>query len=170
MQTREARKSKRDIFFCQDGGYDTHSYLDMNLINNFSRINAALQSFINELKVLDLWESTVLVQFSEFSRTLDPNTGEGSDHAWGGTHFMFGGGVKGGLVLGKFPKEFEQGDADNLALSRGRMIPTTPWDGMWYGVAEWFGVNATSPDMDKVLPMHKNFPSDVLYDKNQLFL
>ena len=24
MQTREARKSKRDIFFVQDGGYDTH--------------------------------------------------------------------------------------------------------------------------------------------------
>ena len=41
---------------------------------------------------------------------------------------MFGGAVNGGKVLGQFPDDFEQGDAAGLALSRGRMIPTTPWD------------------------------------------
>jgi hypothetical protein len=86
----------------------------------------------------------------------------------GGNHFMFGGGVKGGQVLGKFPTDFEQGDADSLALSRGRMIPTTPWDAMWYGTAEWFGIPQGSVAMDKVLPMHKNFPG-LLYSSDQLF-
>ena len=82
---------------------------------------------------------------------------------------MFGGGVNGGKVLGKFPIDFEQGDADGLALSRGRMIPTTPWDAMWLGVAQWFGVPQDSVAMDKVLPMHKNFPNETLFDKTKLF-
>ena len=91
-------------------------------------------------------------------------------HSWGGNHFMFGGAVNGGKVLGQFPDDFEQGDAAGLALSRGRMIPTTPWDAMWLGVAEWFGVPLGSPEMEKVLPMHSNFPASSLYDASELFL
>lgn len=82
MQTRESRNSKRDIFYVQDGGYDTHSNVDISLINNFNRINGVIQAFVDEVNVLGLWESTVVVQFSEFARTLDPNTGDGTDHGW----------------------------------------------------------------------------------------
>ena len=82
---------------------------------------------------------------------------------------MFGGAVAGGKVLGKYPSSFEEGDLDGIALGRDRMIPTTPWDAMWFRVAEWFGVPATGPGMDKVLPMHKSFPSDKLYGKDDLF-
>jgi uncharacterized protein (DUF1501 family) len=169
MQTRESRNVKRDIFYVQDNGYDTHSNVDLNLINNFSRINGVLDAFVTELIFLGLWESTVIVQFSDFARTLDPNTGDGTDHAWGGQHFMMGGSVKGGYVLGKYPSEFQEGDAEGLALSRGRMIPTTPWDAMWRGVVEWFGVAPNSPQMDKVLPMAKNFDQGILYDASVLF-
>ena len=143
--------------------------VDASLINNFSRINGVIQAFVDELVVLGLWESTVVVQFSEFARTLDPNTGEGTDHAWGGQHFMFGGAVNGSHVLGQYPSDFEQGDPERLALSRGRMIPTNPWDAMWKGTAEWFGIPATGPEMDKVLPMHKNFPQGILYNESDLF-
>ena len=143
--------------------------VDENLIRNFSRINGVIQAFVDELVVLGLWESTVVVQFSEFARTLDPNTGDGTDHAWGGNHFMFGGAVNGGRVLGRYPSDFEQGDEAKIALSRGRMIATTPWDAMWKGTAEWFGVPATGPEMDKVLPMHKNFPQERLFNKTTLF-
>jgi len=169
MQTREARGSNRDMFFVEDGGYDTHSNVDASLINNFSRINGVIQAFVDELVVLGLWESTVVVQFSEFARTLDPNTGEGTDHGWGGNHFMFGGSVAGGKVLGQYPSDFVVGDTESIALSRGRMIPTTPWDAMWLGTAEWFGIPANSAAMDKVLPMHKNFPESLLYNETVLF-
>ena len=84
MQTREARNSKRDLFFVQDGGYDTHDDVDVRLVENFNEINAAMQAFVAELKVLGLWQSTVVVQFTEFARTLNPNSGSGTDHAWGG--------------------------------------------------------------------------------------
>jgi uncharacterized protein (DUF1501 family) len=171
--------------------------VDENLVINFSRINNAIQAFVNELKVLNLWESTTVVQFSEFARTLNPNTGDGSDHAWyvriklfyptrliifslnqflaieyhpthltnrGGNHFMFGGAVKGGKVLGRYPSDFNESE---MVLSRGRMIPDTPWDAMWLGTAEWFGIPANK--MLEVLPMHKNFPPSALYNKTELF-
>lgn len=72
--------------------------------------------------------------------------------------------------MGKYPTDFNQGDPDGLALSRGRMIPTSPWDAMWKGVAEWFGIEPDSWEMDKVLPMHKNFPANILYNETDLFV
>ena len=54
-------------------------------------------------------------------------------------------------------------------MSRGRLIPTTPWDAMWKGTAEWFGV-ADGEEMEKVLPLHKNFPSSKIYGKSELFV
>jgi uncharacterized protein (DUF1501 family) len=84
MQTAQARGVSRDIFFVTDGGYDTHANVDANLVNNFGRIDEALRAFVDETKHLNLWESTAMLQFSEFARTLDPNTGDGTDHGWGG--------------------------------------------------------------------------------------
>jgi hypothetical protein len=49
------------------------------------------------------------------------------------------------------------------------MIPTSPWDAMWKGTAEWFGI-AEGDEMDRVLPMHKNFPSNKIYGKSELFV
>jgi hypothetical protein len=37
------------------------------------------------------------------------------------------------------------------------------------GVAEWFGIPEGAEGMDKVLPMHKNFPPSSLYNKTVLF-
>jgi hypothetical protein len=82
---------------------------------------------------------------------------------------MFGGAVKGGKVLGRYPSDFNEGEGNNFALSRGRMIPEFPWDSMWLGTAEWFGIPPNSPGMDKVLPMHNNFASSLLYEKADLF-
>lgn len=82
---------------------------------------------------------------------------------------MFGGAVKGGTVLGRYPSDFNQGEGNSFALSRGRMIPEFPWDAMWLGTAEWFGIASDSPGMSKVLPMHRNFPPSLLYNKTALF-
>jgi len=169
MQTRQARGVKRDIFYVTDGGYDTHADVDINLVENFATIDAALNAFVSEMKTLNLWDSTTVVQFSEFARTLDPNTGDGSDHGWGGIHFMLGGSVNGGKVLGSYPDDFVQSPTNPIALSRGRMIPTHPWDAMWLGTAEWFGIK-TQADLNKVLPMHKNFDPSLLYAESDLFV
>ena len=82
MQTAQARGSSRDLFYVSSGGFDTHSDADARLVEKFTDMNGAVRDFVKELKALDLWESTVLVEFSEFSRTLDMNSNNGADHAW----------------------------------------------------------------------------------------
>eukprot|EP01043_Picozoa_sp_COSAG02_P031671 COSAG02_NODE_2078_length_9908_cov_6.512489_5_plen_568_part_01 len=65
-----------------------------------------------------------VVQVSDFGRTLTSN-GIGTDHAWGGNHIIMGGAVRGGQIHGQFPDTLTS-DGD-LIISRGRVIPTTPW-------------------------------------------
>ena len=120
---------------------DHHSEVDSNISSRFARVNFAIEKFVKEVKALNLWNNVTVVQFSEFARTLDPNSGNGVDHAWGGNHFHFGGAVNGGKVRGLYPHDFVESSLNPIALSRGRMIPEHPWDAMWYGTAEWFGIN-----------------------------
>ena len=52
------------------------------------------------------------------------------------------------------------GDDGLLNIGRGRVLPTTSWEAMWNGLAEWFGI--VPDEMDKVLPNKKNFPAGLL--------
>ena len=45
---------------------------------------------------------------------------------------MLGGSLNGGKIMGTFPKL--SSDSDHW-LTRGRMIPTSPWEAVWNGVA-----------------------------------
>jgi len=173
MQTRQQRGVERDFYHVSIGGWDTHSWVIDDLADNFNDVNDAIAAFVTEVRDnLNLWDNTVLVQLSEFARTLDPNTGPrgdgtgaGSDHAWGGHQFILGGGLNGGKVLGQYPSIFSEDGP--LALSRGRMLPTTPWDSIWAATAPWMGV--PEPDMDTVLPMRSNFDSSVLFTEAEVF-
>ncbi|QEL16901.1 DUF1501 domain-containing protein [Limnoglobus roseus] len=91
------------------GGWDTH-------LDNFTRVkslsqqvDAALSSLILDLKDRGLLDSTLVVWMGEFGRTPNINTRgakPGRDHfprAW--NLAMFGGGLKGGQVVGKTDKE-----------------------------------------------------------------
>jgi len=40
---------------------------------------------------------------------------------------------------------------------------------MWLGTAEWFGIK-TQADLNKVLPMLKNFDPSLLYAESDLFV
>lgn len=82
MQTRDGRGKNRDIFYVQDSGYDHHTNLDTNLIKKFTSLNEALAAFVAEVKYLNHWNDVVLIQSSEMARTLEPNTNDGTDHAW----------------------------------------------------------------------------------------
>ena len=72
------RSSDEIAILYRHTGFDTHQNADARLISKFTSMNAAFVAFVAELKALNLWESTVLVQFSEFGRTLDSNTNFGA--------------------------------------------------------------------------------------------
>ena len=110
--------------------------------NKLPSLNHAVATFWAEIKAQGLENSVTVVQGSEFGRTISPNSNKGSDHAWGGNYFMFGGDVKGGKIKGEYPKSFSESDPINIG--RGRLIPTTSWDALFYGLTQWMGI--TDPD------------------------
>ncbi len=78
---------------------------------------------------------------------------------------MFGGGVKGGQIVGTYPDNLT--DDGPRSLGRGRMIPTTSWDAVFLPLAEWAG--ATNDDLPNVCPNKDNFPASHFIDTTALF-
>ena len=88
---------------------------------------------------------------------------------------LLGGALKGGVIHGAFPTDLTKHGP--LILSRGRIIPSTPWEALWHGVCEWMGVHASL--MTEVLPNEVNFAAPAtnlwsnttgaLFSKEQLF-
>ena len=80
----------RDVFFVEMGGFDSHFKVTTVLENKFPSLNMAVKLFWEEIKAQNIDRSVVVIQGSEFGRTITPNSNLGSDHAWGGNYFMFG--------------------------------------------------------------------------------
>ena len=150
MKMRGDLGTERGVFLTKTGGWDTHNTFD--LAPRFTPINDALKSFKSEMQAQGIWDDVVVVTVSDFGRTLTSN-GLGTDHAWGGNHFMAGGKVKGGRILGEYPDNL--GPEGPLNVGRGRLIPTLSWESMWNGIVEWFGVEQNQKDY--VLPNWSKF-------------
>ena len=91
------------------GGWDTHQDNFARVKSLSGQVDSALSALIADLKAKGLLDSTLIVWMGEFGRTPNINTKgtkPGRDHfprAW--SLAMFGGGLKGGQVLGKTDKE-----------------------------------------------------------------
>jgi uncharacterized protein (DUF1501 family) len=144
---------KRQIFFCQVGGYDTHTGQTVgtnpdqvvrgqhaNLLAELSQCMFAFQRAMEQLNGLYPGISSKVTVFtsSDFGRTF-PSNGQGSDHGWGSHHLIMGGAVQGKRTYGKFPALTVNGPDDT---STGRWIPTTACDQYFATLASWFGVDA----------------------------
>lgn len=161
-------ESERDAFMVGIHTFDAHQnapHMDINML--LGKFNTDLEALHTDLVALNLWDSTTIVSISDFGRTITSN-GIGTDHAWGGNNFILGGSVKGRRVHGEYPEDINPATSE-LEVGRGRgvFIPSTPWEGMWYGVAEWFGVDASR--MGDVLPNAANFPDSALHTADELF-
>jgi uncharacterized protein (DUF1501 family) len=158
IQVQSTLGMQRQIFFASLGGFDTHT----NEINThnllYPQLSPALAAFYDALQELSMAQNVTTFTESDFSRTLQPTTGGGSDHAWGSHHLVLGGAVKGGTVYGKFPQLILSGPDD--ADTRGRWIPTTSIDQYGATLSSWFGV----PDsvLATVFPNFQNFGSQKL--------
>jgi uncharacterized protein (DUF1501 family) len=159
----DARKTDRDVFYVSKGGWDTHDDVKPRLVENFKQVNSALQDFVNELKAQNMWDNVMVVVASEFGRTLSVNSGEGTDHGWAGNYLIMGGDVKGNQMHGTYPTDYEA-----ISIGRSRLHPTTPWEALWKGAAEWFGV--PTDKLNKVLPNLDAFSgSNMLLSVSDLF-
>lgn len=157
-------RTERDVFFVSLGGWDVHGDAVETTEALLNYLDSALGELEEELRAQGVWDNVTLIQASEFGRTLTSN-GAGSDHAWAGNYFMAGGPVRGGRILGQYPSALTE-DHPNI-LGRGRILPTTSWEQIFNAVAEWFG--SPQEDMNFVVPMIRNFPSDTLFHASDIF-
>jgi uncharacterized protein (DUF1501 family) len=170
IKSRDGLESKRDVFYTEDRGYDTHDDATATLMARLKEVDDAIGCFVKEMKSLGVWGNVTIASASEFGRTLTSN-GKGTDHAWGANHWIAGGSVKGGKIHGQYPDDLTEEGI--LNIGRGRLIPTTPWEGMWAGLAEWFGVTSQNI-VSTVLPNVGNFQTNIfsetdLFDSTNLF-
>ena len=157
----DERKVNRDAFYISMGGYDGHALSNENLEGNLPVVEQGLRAFYKEMGDQGMLNNVTFVLMSEFGRTISPNSGLGSDHAWGGNAFVFGGEIDGGKVLGKYPERLD--DKDLLNIGRGRLIPSISWDSMWYGITNWFGIT-DGKEMEYVLPNNGNMGCQLYAD------
>lgn len=145
---------RRQIFFASLGGFDTHSGQLATHQSLMTQLSDAISAFYLATEELGVAESVVTFTESEFSRTMQPSAGAGTDHAWGSHHLIFGGRIEGGDIFGGFP-DLALGGPDD-AGSRGSWIPSTSLDQYGATFASWFGVPPAS--LDAIFPNLPNFP------------
>ena len=89
------------VYWVQTGGFDTHSGQGANGAGAYANLMATLGdsvlAFYTDLKNQGLLDSTMVIQFSEFSRRISENGSGGTDHGAAGIMLALGGGVRGGI-------------------------------------------------------------------------
>ena len=109
-----------ELAFVDIGGWDHHTAEGAStgqLANLLRQLGGSLAAFHNDLG--ERMDDVVVMTMTEFGRTVRENGNRGTDHGHGSVSFLLGGPVKGGRVLGRFPR------LETANLYEGRDLPVT---------------------------------------------
>jgi uncharacterized protein (DUF1501 family) len=143
--------AKRQVFYVQLGGFDTHSGQNERHDALMTELNDALVYFDACMTTLNASKQVTLFTFSEFGRTLTSN-GDGTDHGWAGHQLVMGGAVNGKNIYGTLPT-IDSNSPDFLA--DGNQIPTIAVEQYGATLAKWMGVNDAG--INDIFPNLGNF-------------
>lgn len=155
--------NRRQVFFVSIGGFDLHDNLIAQHATILGQLSEAMTAFYNATVEMGVADKVTSFTASDFGRTLVSN-GDGSDHGWGGNHFVVGGAVKGKALYG-YPPPVNVTDGtgsprvytaeEQWHVGQGRLLPTTSVDQYAATLAKWFGVDAA--ELPGMLPNINNF-------------
>lgn len=156
IAARSSLSASRQVFIVEHGGFDTHSEQARNIPELQSTLDSAVVAFSQAMDELGVGSDVTLFTASDFGRSLAVN-GDGTDHGWGGHHFVVGGAVQGHQIYGDLPiADF----GHSLDAGGGRLIPTVSVDQYAAPLGRWFGL--TTGELSSALPNLVNFPAPEL--------
>jgi uncharacterized protein (DUF1501 family) len=135
-----ALNMRRQIFFVRAPLFDTHSAQLVSHADLLLQLSQAMNAFYAATVQMGIPQEVTTFTASDFGRTISTNQ-TGTDHGWGGHHFVMGGAVRGGRFYGQMPSLLHVGNPDDAGY--GQIIPTTGVDPYAATLASWFGVNAS---------------------------
>ena len=144
----QAMGMKRQVFFVSLAGFDTHANQNLNHAELMARLNHGMAYFDSMMQSLNMSDQVTTFTASDFGRTFTSN-GDGTDHGWGGHHFIMGGAVKGGDIYGAIPtltaKNVNNNGFDGSPdlLYNGAMLPSVSVDQYGATLGKWFGLSAS---------------------------
>ena len=170
-----------------EGDWDMHA--NMGSLENgwltgyLSDLGGSIAAFREDLGVL--WARVTVVTVTEFGRRVSGNESKGTEHGWGSSMFVAGGGVNGGKIHGRFP------GLDEKQLKDGDLVVTADYRSLLTEIlTRRAGVSAKGaseifpnfkPEVLSVMkhlsetPLPENFPKgvrdglgNVFYDKDAL--
>ena len=118
------------IFVLTIPGFDTHR----NQLNRhkvlLENLDQTIKVLSNDLKKMGLWDSSLILTYSEFGRRVAENESLGTDHGTANVFFALGGKVNGGIY----------GDRPSLKnLDKGNLVYTTDYRSIYDSIQKkWF--------------------------------
>jgi uncharacterized protein (DUF1501 family) len=159
IKGRSVLGSRRQVFLVSLGGFDLHDNLIAQQPVLMGRVSEAMTAFYQATVEMGVSQNVTSFTASDFGRTLTSN-GDGSDHGWGGHHFVVGGAVKGQHYYGTAPPLSVGNTAapqDQWHVGQGRLLPSTSVDQYAATLAGWFGVDPQQ--LNGILPNLRHFGS-----------
>lgn len=151
IDTRAGLGVRRQVFYVSLSGFDTHDDQNRRHAELMARLSHALGYFDDALGRLGLRDQVTLFTASEFGRAFTSN-GDGTDHGWGGHHFVLGGQVLGRRIHGRFPTVGLDHAEDAYS---GSLLPTIAVDQYAATLGRWFGV--ADGELDAIFPNLRHF-------------
>jgi uncharacterized protein (DUF1501 family) len=131
--------ASRQIFYLQQGEYDTHQN-QLSMQSSFlSELDAGIGAFMKALQEMGLENNVLVTTHSDFNRTYTSNVTVGSDHAWGNHQLILGGGIRGGRIIGSVPEPELNGNLDFNGY--GTWIPGLSVTQMAASIGSWMGLS-----------------------------
>lgn len=160
IKVRAALGMSRQVFFVSVGNYDTHSSQLSDQAYNLEELSQALAAFHAATVEMGVADGVTAFTASDFGRSLAVNS-DGTDHGWGGHHFVVGGAVRGQRFYGTMPSlaQYDDGDPQSNPddTGYGQIIPTLAVDQYAATLARWFGVDAGG--ISDIFPNLGRFPA-----------